>query len=50
MMFYSLLDVAPPTLLDLVYDSWPIILICLGVAAIIAAAVVLVLKAKRERK
>ncbi len=49
-MFYSLLDVAPPTPLDLVYDLWPIILIGLGVAAIIAAAVVLVLKAKRERK
>jgi hypothetical protein len=50
MMFYSLLDVAPPTLLDLVYDLWPIILIGLGAAAIIVTAVLLVLKAKREQK
>lgn len=38
------------TLLDLVYDLWPIILIGLGAAAIIVAAVLLVLKAKREQK
>ncbi len=50
MMFYSLLDVAPSTLLDLAYDLWPIILIGLGVAAITVVTVLLVLKAKREQK